>query len=157
MLYSNNASENLYNHESNRIAGIMDFIQKRLIILGLPLILLCCTQEKYKHGAKLYKEYCSNCHQDNGNGLSKLYPPISNSDYWRNNQNKIPCIIKNGLSESIVVNGVSYDTPMQGFPNLTESDISNIINHINDKWYDNLPEKRINDIKANLDQCKTKE
>ena len=31
-------------------------------------------------GKQLYTTHCSNCHQENGDGLGKLFPPLAKSD-----------------------------------------------------------------------------
>ncbi|MEM6522979.1 MAG: c-type cytochrome, partial [Bacteroidota bacterium] len=32
-----------------------------------------------------YLQHCSSCHQKNGEGLARLYPPLADSDYLENN------------------------------------------------------------------------
>lgn len=120
----------------------------------LCTILISCYNQKFEQGKKLYTTHCESCHQVNGEGLAKLYPPIKNSDYWKNNQNLIPCIIKNGLKDTITVNGAIYTTQMAGIPQLTAYEISNIINYINYTWYDNSDGIEFKEIKDALDQCK---
>lgn len=100
----------------------------------------------------LYNQYCAACHMDNGAGLAALYPPLSDSDYLRENQDKIPCIIRNGLSGNIVVNNISYDIPMEGIKELTDVEIHNIIRYINQAWNNDI---EIPSFKATEDRLKS--
>lgn len=82
----------------------------------------------------MYKNFCSNCHMDNGQGLKGLYPPIANSDYFQKNKDNVPCIIRHGLHDTILVNGIRFDTPMAAIPQLKDPEIANIINYIEHTW-----------------------
>lgn len=33
------------------------------------------------NGKKVYEGYCKTCHQANGQGMPKIYPPLAKSDY----------------------------------------------------------------------------
>ena len=85
-------------------------------------------------GKRLYVQYCSNCHQSDGSGLGKVYPPISKSDYIDNNFEESICIIKNGREGEIVVNGITYNQPMLPIPNITDLEIAEISTFIYNSW-----------------------
>lgn len=124
--------------------------------LLLTLMAMCfihCQNNVYAQGERLYATYCANCHGADGNGLKNLYPPLNKSDYLEDNNDKVACIILNGLEEDIVVNGKDYMMPMAGFSNLTDVDITNLVNYINTAWDNKLPETNIQKVKANLEDC----
>ena len=124
-------------------------------IISLSCItFISCNNQKFRQGEFLYEKHCESCHQAGGEGLAKLYPPLKDSDYWTKNMNQIPCIIRNGIKDTIVVNGVQYSTQMAGIPSLTEYEISNIINYINYTWYDNDDGIKIKEVLKNLNNCK---
>lgn len=122
-----------------------------LVILGISFI--HCQNNVYVQGERLYERYCANCHGADGMGLKNLYPPLNQSDYYEENQDKIACIILNGLEDEIVVNGKNYMMPMAGFENLTDVDITNIINYVNTAWDNDLKETTIQEVKRNLESC----
>lgn len=101
---------------------------------------LLSTQDQNKfqkyliQGRDLYKVNCSSCHQLDGNGLKKLIPPLAHSDYLRNNQSKSVILIRNGATQPITVNGVSYTPTMPAHPTLTNLEIAEIITYINNSW-----------------------
>lgn len=126
-------------------------------ILIFTALLFSCQSQSYKQGAKLYNGYCASCHMEDGTGLGKVLPPVANSDYLQNNFLNLPCIMKHGIQDTIIVNGNEYSQAMAGINLLSPVEISNIINYINFKWYnDTLPSPNLKEIQAILDQCESK-
>ncbi len=128
------------------------------IFSGLLLLMLfgnnSCAN-KYSDGQFLYKTLCANCHMDDGSGLIGLIPPIAGSDYLRNNQSTLPCIIKHGLKGQITVNGKQYGgQEMAGFPILTEVEITNLCNYINTGFNNNNRIFSLPEVKIALENCK---
>lgn len=110
---------------------------------------------KYSDGQFLYKTVCANCHMDDGSGLVGLIPPIAASDYLKNNQNNLACIIKYGLKGAITVNGAQYGgQEMAGIPVLTDVEITNICNYINTSFNNNNRVVSLSEIRAALENCK---
>ncbi|MEM6522980.1 MAG: c-type cytochrome [Bacteroidota bacterium] len=70
-------------------------------------------------GRTLYLQHCSSCHQKNGEGLARLYPPLADSDYLENNIENVVCNIKYGLNGPLLVNGIEYNQMMPANSNLT--------------------------------------
>ena len=81
-------------------------------------------------GKKLYSDNCANCHQEDGSGLRQLYPPLRNSDYFKNKTEKILCVIKNGHQGGITVNGILFEQEMPDNPSLTNLDIAAISTYV---------------------------
>jgi cytochrome c551 len=88
----------------------------------------------YIQGQILYTQHCSNCHQKTGKGLGLVYPPLDTSDYMTEYLNEVICLIKNGKSGELVVNGKSYNQLMQGIPSLTDLEIAEISTYIYNTW-----------------------
>lgn len=85
-------------------------------------------------GRLLYVQHCSNCHQDDGSGLSRLIPPLAKADYLMQNPQKAACIIKCGHEGSMVVNGTEYNQPMPANPQLKDIEIAEITTYILNAW-----------------------
>ena len=89
----------------------------------------------YKQGKRLYDNYCSNCHNENGTGLMSLVPPLAQVDYIKIHRTDLPCIIRKGLQGSIIVNGKSFN--VQNMPPLdrfSPFEVTNILNYISSSW-----------------------
>ena len=107
-----------------------------------------CKEETFYQGHSIYDSVCANCHMEDGTGLKGVIPPVANSDYLKNNMLDVACHIRYGVEGEIVVNGKTYDQPMAGIPYLTDTEIANIINYINNAWgndYGMIPFKEMRD------------
>lgn len=91
------------------------------------------TEQYFAEGYQLYTTNCANCHQADGKGMASLYPPLAGSKMI---QDKIAmsCIIKNGMKDTIIVNGKPFSRPMPANASLKELEIAEIITYVNMKW-----------------------
>jgi cytochrome c551 len=131
-----------------------------LLIAQCSLLTACDSQEELKKkqyyidGQVLYKTHCANCHQENGQGLAGLYPPIEGSDFLKKNKELVLCSMRNGLKDTIVVNGKTYRQPMPANTQLQALDVAEIATYIYNEWGN---EKVITDVKSVqkvLESCK---
>jgi len=90
---------------------------------------------------------------DDGSGLKGLYPPLAGADYLTMNQENLPCIIRYGLSDTILVNQKIYNQAMPGVKDLNEVQITNVINYINHAWGNELQHVKVEDIQESLMGC----
>ncbi len=122
--------------------------------LLLPLFVQFCQSNPYREGERLYQVHCANCHMDNGVGLSALIPPLADSDYLRQHRATLPCILKYGLRDTIVVNGKTYAEQMPGVPTLSAIHITNILNFVNSNWGNKNSPYRLDEVQKALETCR---
>ncbi len=103
-------------------------------------------------GAKIYATYCANCHQQDGKGLASLYPPLAGSDYLMEDLSRAACIIKNGQSKEIVVNGVTYNQMMPGNP-ITNLEVAEVLTFIANAWGNEGGLVGVKDVDKWIDAC----
>lgn len=106
------------------------------------LIFICflffsCQNETYHQGRILYENFCQNCHMQDGTGLHGIIPPLRASEYLSKHQDNLTCIIRKGLKDTLEVKNKIYKQAMPGNLKLTQGDITNIINYINNAWGNN--------------------
>lgn len=89
-------------------------------------------QESLLDGQEIYKDFCAQCHLEDGKGVKGIYPPLAKSDFLRD-INKTISSIKYGLKGPITVNGEKYNSIMvsQG---LDDEEISDVVNYILNSW-----------------------
>lgn len=141
-----------------------------LICLSIVILLFSCNEvvtkdgktashkpamvDGYYQGMELYEANCILCHQKTGIPELKIFPPLKDSDYLRDNQSTIACIIRNGISEPLTVNGKGYKVKMNGFEELSAQDISQIINYINHSWGNDYGKTDTKKVIKELEDCK---
>jgi len=129
----------------------MKILLNCLLLSAYCLLTISCSQEDIKlkqyyiDGQALYKSHCANCHQDNGQGLAGLYPPIAGSNFLKDNKNLILCSMRYGLKDTIVVNGKTYHQPMPANTQLQALDVAEIATYMYNEWGN---EKIITDVKS---------
>lgn len=126
------------------------------LLVGYALFCFCtaCQSNPYKHGEILYQNFCMNCHMEDGTGLVGNIPPLAGADFLVKSKEQLPCIIRYGIQDTLVVNGIAYTAPMEGIPQLTDIEITNIINYINHSWGNDNGFTKPTDVAQYLKACK---
>ena len=134
-------------------------IKISIYLFGFCVLLGSCqTSEELKseqyfvEGYQLYTTNCANCHQADGKGMANLYPPILGSAIL-SDKAKIACIIRNGMKDTITVNGKPFSRPMPPNPKLTEIEIAEIVSFVTMKWGKDSVYTQIETVKVALDAC----
>ena len=127
----------------------------RLLLSSLLLLLLLpgCFTDKRNQGATLYKDTCASCHGDQGQGLGRLIPPLAGSDYLVDHRAELPCLIRHGQHDVIVVNGVGYHNVMPGNDSLSVAKMTNLLNYIESHWGNEGVPRTIRQVQDQLDGC----
>jgi nitrite reductase (NO-forming) len=85
--------------------------------------------EKLELGKALYASTCLACHQADGKGIEKAFPPLVKSDYFVSDPQKIIRVITHGLSGPITVNGKPYDGVMPK-QTLSDNQVASIVTYV---------------------------
>ena len=121
---------------------------------SLMLATHSCSYKPRNQGRVLYERECQGCHMEMGQGLGQLMPPVANADYVKQNADKLACIIRNGMSGEVVVNGVTYSGEMPGNSQLTEVEITNLIYYILEVLNEQKDTMTLVDIQRQLEACR---
>ncbi|GAB5553260.1 MAG: hypothetical protein Sapg2KO_28510 [Saprospiraceae bacterium] len=127
-----------------------------VIISGVLITIIslnACQSQPYPQGEILYNNFCANCHMDDGSGLAGNIPPLAQADYLKNNPLEVACIINKGMTGAVEVNGQTYNQPMAAIPQLSEFEITNVINYINHAWGNDYGIVKLEDVRAKLKVC----
>lgn len=108
----------------------------------------------YVNGRDLYIKHCQNCHGSKGEGLAELSPPLTDTVFFKENRQKLACIIKNGMKDSIVINRQPYQGNMPAFPELYDIDIAQLLVYIGNSFGNKLGMFTPKDVAADLKRCK---
>ena len=130
------------------------------IIATAGIFLVSCENENsiefkryYSSGALVYQSHCQNCHGENGQGLSALIPPLSDSAYLRKNLVSIPCYIKNGLKGQINIKGKIFEDAMPA-NDLSPVEIAQVLTYVGNSFGNKLNTIDEQSVQKNLAVCK---
>lgn len=128
--------------------------RKGVLKLCLATILFCSIsiqshaqslEASIARGKQIYNNECMACHMENGEGLSGAFPPLANSDYFKDDVSKAVDAILNGLEGELVVNGVTYFGIMDPVP-LSDQELADVLNYVRNSWGEKANELTTTDI-----------
>jgi nitrite reductase (NO-forming) len=112
-----------------------------LLTLSISVVSFFSFQQKPKfdlkasitRGKEIYNVQCIACHQEQGEGLEGIYPPVAKSDYLMADKKRSIQQVLKGVTGEIKVNGKTYNGEMSGF-DLTDQEVSDVLNYIRNSW-----------------------
>jgi len=93
-------------------------------------------QTSITKGKKIYSQNCFACHQAEGQGIPKAFPPLANSDYLNADPDRAIGIVLNGLTGEVEVNGETYNSAMPA-QKLSDEDVAAVLNYVYSNWDNN--------------------
>lgn len=90
-------------------------------------------QASMVRGKEIYATYCMSCHQEQGEGIDGIYPPVAKSDYLMADKNRSIIQTLNGVSGEMTVNGKVYTMEMMGI-DLSAEETSDVLNYIRNSF-----------------------
>jgi len=99
----------------------------------------------FAEGRQKYLNLCASCHGTAGEGMPRFAPPLKQSEWVTENEQKLVMIILHGMEGPVTVNGKQYDIPdilpnMPSFTTLQDEDIAAIATYIRNTWGHAAPE-----------------
>ena len=86
-----------------------------------------------RRGAELYV-HCMGCHQADGRGLRRFYPPLAGSERVLGSPDPLIAIILHGMEGPLELDGVRYDQQMPPAPFVSNDDIAAVASYIRTAW-----------------------
>ena len=131
------------------------------VFICLGIFFQACQSEQeiiyaryYVNGKGLYEKYCQNCHAADGSGLKNLYPPLTDTAFIKGNLDKLACIVKYGMNDTITVGGQVYDGQMPATTELTDIDVTQILVYIGNSFGNKLGTFDMKEVSAQLKGCR---
>ena len=97
-------------------------------------------EKSISRGAKVYKDYCIQCHLPSGKGIKGLYPPLDGSDWLTDKRTESIHAVKYGLRGEITVNGEVYNNIMLPL-GLKDEQVVDVMNYLMHSWSNTLSEE----------------
>jgi mono/diheme cytochrome c family protein len=98
-------------------------------------------------GKEIYTAQCVTCHQEAGEGIPDVFPPLAKSDYLMADKKRSIQQVLHGLSGEIKVNGKTYNGEMAAF-DLSDQEASDVLNYIRNSWGNKGPAITPEEVKA---------
>ncbi|WP_224999162.1 copper-containing nitrite reductase [Cesiribacter sp. SM1] len=89
--------------------------------------------ERLAMGKMVYTANCQACHQSEGQGIAKAFPPLAKSDFLNADIDRSIQVVTHGLEGPIKVNGQTYNSTMPKLK-LSEEDVANVMTYVLNNW-----------------------
>jgi nitrite reductase (NO-forming) len=100
-----------------------------------------------ERGQKVFATSCFACHQQNGQGLPGIFPPLAQSDFLQANKERAIHAIAKGLSGPITVNGKPFNNimPPQQF---SDQELADALTYVMNSWGNDFGTVSADEVKA---------
>lgn len=90
-------------------------------------------------GVQLFIANCAACHQQTGQGLPGVFPPLDGSEWVAAQGRVIANILLHGVTGPLTVKGQSYSGGMPSFARLSDSELAAIASYARGAWSNRAP------------------
>ena len=91
-------------------------------------------QALYTQGKQFYTFTCAACHQGHGRGQAGVAPPLVDSDWVLESDERLVRIVLQGLTGPITVNGKKHDLEMPALVGFNDDQVAAILTYIRREW-----------------------
>lgn len=108
-------------------------------------------------GKTIYSATCVACHQQDGNGMAGLAPPLNGSSWVTESKERLSLIVNHGISGPIDVKGVTWNSVMPGhgpMPQFQGEGLSQVLSYIRTTWGNKADIVSDKEIRKTLDANK---
>ncbi|MEM6645906.1 MAG: cytochrome c [Bacteroidota bacterium] len=99
-------------------------------------------------GSAVYRQVCQACHQDDGQGLTGLFPPLAGADWVTGDTDRLIRIVLGGIQGEIEVAGTVYNGVMASQAHLSDAELSAVLTYVRQTWGNDAPAVEASEVEA---------
>jgi mono/diheme cytochrome c family protein len=107
----------------------------------------------YSSGSLTYQDKCQNCHGKNGEGLSGLIPPLTDTAWLKSHKRLLACIVKNGMGDTIKINHKTFAEKMPAVE-LSPVEIAGVLTYVTNSFGSKMSVFKVDQVEKSLKNCK---
>jgi mono/diheme cytochrome c family protein len=102
-----------------------------LLLFGCTSVFAQTKQTTATTGKQLYAQYCLTCHQEDGEGVPNMNPPLTQTSYVLGDKKKlIAWVLQGSGTEKVPIDGNYYNNNMPPQAALKDDEIAKILTYI---------------------------
>ncbi len=96
-------------------------------------------QKLFASGRQQYLSVCAGCHGNNGEGIKRMAPPLTGSEWVLGDERRLALLVLHGIEGPLEVAGKRYETPeilpvMPSHSTMDDDNITSILIYIRNEW-----------------------
>jgi mono/diheme cytochrome c family protein len=119
-----------------------------LFAAGICVIAQSTTQSSSQRGKKLYTQYCLTCHQEDGEGVPRMNPPLTQTSYVLGDKKKLIAWVLKGSTENIPIDDKTYSNNMPPQNYLKDQEIADILTYVRSSFGNKATSVTMNEVKT---------
>ncbi|MFN8349095.1 MAG: cytochrome c [Spirosomataceae bacterium] len=104
--------------------------------------------EQWAKGKSVYENNCLVCHQENGEGVPGLNPPLIKTDWVLGDKTKLINVILKGLQDPIEIKGERYNNIMPANDFLSDREIADVLTFVRNSFGNKAPAVSATEVNA---------
>ena len=93
-----------------------------------------------RRGFQVYRQTCLQCHQDEGQGMVGVFPPLDGAEWVNGSADTVIRIVLKGMIGPVVVKDQPYNSAMQPHEaQLDDQQIADVVNYVRQSWGNDNP------------------
>lgn len=125
LVYSGKQDDRIYQLEGSAIQSIAQASTQQPPAMN--------KDERIARGKIIYNTVCFACHQPEGQGIPKAFPPLAKSDYLNADHERAVITVLHGLQGKVVVNGDTFESVMPQL-GLNDEQVANALTFVYSQW-----------------------
>ncbi len=122
-----------------------------LLTISLTFFLAACSGDNRADtiedpGHRVYAQYCTVCHQPDGSGINRLYPPLSQTEWVQGDEGRLIRLLLYGLSGPVTVKGVEYNGLMPSHRHLSDEQVADVLTYVRSNFGNEADSVRAEDV-----------
>ena len=113
------------------MSGTSIFLTGAFLLLAAGSVATGCSSEPAPgSGAEIYARYCATCHQPDGNGIERAFPPIRGTEWANGDKGRLIRLVLYGMQGPIEVKGETYNNVMTPHGFLTDEQVAAVLTFV---------------------------
>jgi mono/diheme cytochrome c family protein len=119
--------------------------------VGISVLLYSQTLDKasFERGKKVYQTTCLACHQSEGQGVPRMFPSLSQTDWVVGNKQRLIKVVKKGLKGGeVIIDGDSFSSPMPAQVQLSDQQVADVLTFVRNSFGNKASGITLAEVKA---------
>lgn len=103
----------------------------------------------FERGKKVYQSTCLSCHQAGGQGVPRMIPTLSKTDWVLGNKTRLVKVVKKGLKGGeVVIDGDHFASPMPAQVQLNDQQVADVLTFVRNSFGNKASGVSLAEVKA---------